>query len=53
MCVQFHGFWHKLIKETEAKESRERFKDDMKRCRGRRKMKVGEFIGKKDEYYQK
>lgn len=53
MCVQFHGFWHKLIKETEAKESRERFKDDMKRCRERRKMKVGEFIGKKDEYYQK
>lgn len=31
MCVQFHGFGHKLIKEMEAKESRERFKDDVKR----------------------
>lgn len=29
-CVQFHGSGHKLIKETEANKSTERFKDDVK-----------------------
>jgi len=31
-CVQFHGSRHKLIKEMEMNDSRDRFKDYMKRC---------------------
>lgn len=47
MCVQFHGSGHRLIKEMEVNNSRERFKDDVKRCRERRKMKVEEMMGKR------